>query len=79
LLGSHQRKFFLLQIRHMQRPTARHYKEKGLGTHSSKWDVTIKSLPSEFRVAERVLDPKRMERHQENKPSKSTSKAHINL
>ena len=23
--------------------------EKDLGTHSSKWDVSIKSLPSEFR------------------------------
>lgn len=52
---------------------------RDLRTLSPDWDVTIKSLPSEFRVAERVLDPKRMERHQENKPSKSTSKAHINL
>jgi hypothetical protein len=34
----------------MQRPTARqHAEEKNLETHRSKWDVSIKSLPSELR------------------------------
>jgi hypothetical protein len=33
----------------IQKPTARHYAEKDLGTHSSKWGVSINSLPSELR------------------------------
>lgn len=33
-------------------PTARHFRETDPGTHSSKGDVPIKSLPSELRELE---------------------------
>ena len=50
-LFSHHKGEFLLKLRgtNTETHTQTLHTERNLGTHMAKWDVSIKSLPSDFR------------------------------
>jgi hypothetical protein len=58
--------------RERQTQTETDEKDRDLGTHGSKWDVSTKSLPPELREPQ---EAERNEGHQESRPSKSTEQS----
>ena len=61
----------------------REERERDLGTFSPKWDVSIKSLPPEFRESwgrggRKIVRARRDGRHQETRPSKHRTDTQMN-